>query len=288
VSEEQLLEVRNLTIGLRDRLSNPLVHNVSLSMTRGEFLGIVGASGSGKTLTSLAISRLLPASLEARADRIEFAGRDLANDADADLNSVLGGQLAMVFQDPLSSLNPVRRIGSQMEEGVRRHKGLSRSAARQLSLTCLSNVGIDSPEMRIRQYPFELSGGMRQRVMIAMCLMIQPSLIIADEATTALDVTIQAQVLELFSQLNAEHGTAVLFISHNISMLSEICDRIVVMYRGRIVERLTSDKLVSGPEHPYTQALMRAVPDLTTDRQHDLATISDDTAFLSEEVADDA
>src|SRR5690606_7291449 len=175
----------------------------------------------------------------------------------------------------MQSLNPARKIGPQMIETVREHKGLSKSEAWDLAIRSLEDVHITEPAKRLKQYPHELSGGMRQRTMIAMGLMGEPSLILADEPTTALDVTVQAQVMQLLCDLNDRKGSAVLLISHNIALLSEVCDRIIVMFRGRIVEDLTTEKLLSGPDHPYTQGLIRAVPDLNTDRNVDLVTIED-------------
>ncbi len=283
-AHEALLEIDGLTVSVAGSDAQP-VRDVSFSVGRAEIVGIVGESGSGKTLTSLAIARLLPRNVTARADVLRFAGHDLLAESERDLAGVLGTQMAMVFQDPMSSLNPARRIGSQMVEAVRRHRGLSRREARELAVRRLAEVRISEPELRLRQYPHELSGGMRQRTMIAMGLMSEPALIVADEPTTALDVTVQAQVMELLCELNERQGTAVLIISHNISLLSEVCDRLMVMYRGRLVEQLTVDELLAGPKHPYTQALMRAVPDLSTDRTRELATITDG-GLPAAEVAD--
>ncbi len=277
---DPVLEVEGLSVSVRG-VDSPLVSDVSLRVLPGEVVGIVGESGSGKTLTMLALSKLLPSGLEARTDLLRFDGHDLEAESSRELRAVLASRMSMVFQDPLSSLNPARRIGSQMIEAVRAHQGLSKSAARTLAIQRLADVGIDEPEHRYRQYPHELSGGMRQRVMIAMGLMGDPILIIADEPTTALDVSVQAQVMELLCSLNRDNGTAVLMVSHNISLLSEICDRLIVMYHGAVVEELTVEKLVEGPDHPYTRALIRAVPDLRMDRTIDLAVFDEDT--LTEE-----
>lgn len=279
-----ILRVEDLTISTSGRDDPPPVRGVDFTVRRGEIVGIVGESGSGKTLTSLGIARLLPHGLSLDATTLEFDGHDLIGGSDRELRRLLGTQMAMVFQDPMSSLNPARKIGKQMVEAVREHRGLSKSAARELAVRSLEDVYITEPEKRLRQYPHELSGGMRQRVMIAMGLMSEPSLIVADEPTTALDVTVQAQVMQLLCDLNDRSGSAVLLISHNISLLSEVCDRIIVMFRGRIVEDLTTSKLLAGPDHPYTQALMRAVPDLATDRTKALETIAD-TEFDLEEPA---
>ena len=287
MSDDILLNVKNLTVSTQNPDDLPPVRNVSFHLKRGEIVGIVGESGSGKTLTSLAISRLLPKGLSLTADEISFDGHDLINGSDAELRQVLGTQLAMVFQDPMSSLNPARKVGSQMVEAVREHQGISKRDARALAIQSLEDVHITEPAKRLKQYPHELSGGMRQRTMIAMGLMSEPSLILADEPTTALDVTVQAQVMQLICDLNDRKGSAVLLISHNISLLSEVCDRVIVMFRGEIVEDLTTEKLLSGPEHPYTRGLIRAVPDLTTDRSLDLVTI-DEGEFNIESELDNA
>ncbi len=284
MNRERLLDVQGLTVSTVEGLA--IVKNVSFHVDRGEFVGIVGQSGSGKTLTSLAVAKLLPRGLDSVADRLVFAGHDLVAESDRDLGPVLGTELAMVFQDPLASLNPARRIGNQMVESIRAHRGISRAEARTIASASLASVGIDQPDKRLKQYPYELSGGMRQRVMIAMGLMTEPSLFIADEPTTALDVTVQAQVVQLLVDLNQRSGTAVLMVSHNISLLSEMCDRVIVMYEGRIVEQLAAEDLATNARHPYTQALLRAVPDLSTDRDQELLAIPADlsSAPIEEDV----
>lgn len=275
MNDDILLDVEDLRIRAGGESAQELVKGVSFQLRKGEVVGIVGESGSGKTLTSLAISRLLPQGLGLSAQKLMFDGHDLLRESDRNLRKVLGTRMAMVFQDPMSSLNPALKIGTQMVEAVREHRGLSRREARELAVRSLEDVYITEPAKRLRQYPHELSGGMRQRVMIAMGLMSEPSLIVADEPTTALDVTVQAQVMQLLCDLNDRKGSTLLLISHNISLLSEVCDRIIVMYHGRIVEDLTTAKLLAGPDHVYTQALMRAIPDLNTDRTKDLETIQD-------------
>ncbi len=269
-----LLEVEDLAVTLPGPGSRVRpVREVSMSIERGEIVGVAGESGSGKTLTALAISRLLPRGGEAEAGRLEFDGHDLLSGSGDELRRVLGTGMAIVLQDPMSSLNPARRVGGQMIEAVRAHRGLSRPDAMRLAASGLEEMRIDQPDRRLRQYPHELSGGMRQRTMLAMGLMSEPKLLIADEPTTALDVTVQAQVIDLIAKLNREHGTAVLLVSHNIALLSEVCDRVLIMYAGRIVEDLTVDRLLEGPSHPYTQALIAAVPDLDTDRDAPLRTV---------------
>ena len=287
MSAEPLLDVQELEVRIRTGAGEVRpVAGVSFTVGRGEIVGVVGESGSGKTLTSLAVGALLPRNATAHAARLRFAGCDLLSASPRTLRRLLGTELAMVFQDPMSSLNPSRRIGAQMVEAVREHRGLSREEARRRAAGALADVRLTDPAARLRQYPHELSGGMRQRTMIAMGLMSEPSLIVADEPTTALDVTVQAQVVELLCELNERHGSAVLFISHNIALLSEVCDRILVMYRGRLVEDLTVAELLARPRHPYTRALVGAVPDLRTDRTRELATVPDDVDRLDREVAD--
>lgn len=269
---ETVLAVQNLQI------SSPgarLVHGVSFAIDAGEIVGLVGESGSGKTLSTLAAARLLPSGLSSTADRLEFHGEDLTGPSGRKTRALLGTRMAMVFQDPMSSLNPAMRIGPQMTEATRVHLGYSRQQAREAALRSLRDVHIQDAERRLRQYPHELSGGMRQRVMIAMGLMSQPTLLIADEPTTALDVTVQAQVMTLLRELNNVHGTAILLVSHNIALLSEICDRVLVMYRGHLVDDAPVDQLAAPDRHPYTRALIGAVPDLATDRSGELVDVPD-------------
>lgn len=266
-----MLQVSNLAINAG---SQRLVDRVSFHVGRGEIVGVVGESGSGKTLTSLAISRLLPRGLTSTSDALEFDGHDLRADSSAQLNAALGTQMAMIFQDPMSSLNPAMRIGTQMTEVLRTHLGFSRKEALARASRALADVHIPDPDLRLRQYPHELSGGMRQRVMIAMGLMSHARLIVADEPTTALDVTVQAQVMSLLKDMNHDHGTSVLLISHNVALLSEICHRILVMYRGRLVDNVAAGDLLGPGRHPYTRMLVSAIPDLTTDRHRPLVDVS--------------
>lgn len=280
-STDHLLTVRNLAVITEGHEGKTLVDGVTFHVDRGEFVGVVGESGSGKTLTSLAVSQLLPHGLRMESDEVTLDGHDLVSDGeDPETRHFLGRSLAMVFQDPMTSLNPARRIGPQMIESVREHRGLSKKSARELAGQALSDVHMTEPEKRLKQYPHELSGGMRQRVMIAMGLMSEPSLIVADEPTTALDVTVQARVMKLLVELNARHGTAVLLITHNIALLSEVCDRIIVMFRGKVVEILTNQELLTAPKHPYTKALVAAVPDISADRSKDLVMVEDFTEDL--------
>jgi oligopeptide/dipeptide ABC transporter ATP-binding protein len=250
-----------------------VVDGANLDIGPGEVVGIVGESGSGKTMTALAIAGLVPHPGRVEAGELVFDGQDLQRGSPRELRRLLGTKMAIVFQDPMSSLNPVRRIGAQMIEGVRIHSGLRKPAARRLAVERLRDVHMSAAERRLRQYPHEFSGGMRQRAMIATGLMGDPDLIIADEPTTALDVTIQAQILELLRELNRKRGTAVMLISHDLGVISQLCHRVLVMYAGRIVEQGTMDELRSAPAHPYTAALLDAVPDLDVDVEQPLRTI---------------
>ena len=249
------------------------VRDVSLRLRRGEIVGIVGESGSGKTLTAMAISDLLPPTARMTASRYAVLGRDPRELSDAEKRKLLGRSLAIVYQDPMSSLNPSLRVGLQLGEAAEFHHGLSRAQARERSVDRLRAVRIASPDVRLRQYPHEFSGGMRQRAVIAMGLMVDPQLLIADEPTTALDVTVQQQILRLLRDVSGTSHAATLFISHDVAVVSQLCSRVVVMYAGRIVEELDVDTLVNGPAHPYTAALVSAVPTMTSDRTRPLATI---------------
>ncbi|HEY3220241.1 MAG TPA: ABC transporter ATP-binding protein [Gemmatimonadales bacterium] len=246
------------------------VDDVSFDLYPGETLGIVGESGCGKTVTSLSILRLvpeppghvLPGSL------IEFEGRNLLTLPAPELRAVRGNQIAMIFQEPMTSLNPVFTVGDQIAEAAIIHQHLSRAAARARAIEMLRLVGIPDPDERVDHYPHQLSGGMRQRVMIAMALVCHPKVLIADEPTTALDVTIQAQILELLDRLQHELGMAVLLITHDLGVVAGHADRVVVMYAGRVVETAQTEELFEHPTHPYTEGLLAAVPRIDTPRAH--------------------
>ena len=279
-----VLDVRGLSVGFPGPHGTIRpVRGVSFGIRAGEALGVVGESGSGKSLTALAIARLIEEPGRVDADRLVFCGTDLLGDPTAPgagHDKLLGTSLSVVFQDPMTSFNPTMRIGSQLAEVARYHQGLDRKRALARAVDRLDAVRVREPERRARQYPFEFSGGMRQRAMIGMGLMGTPRLIIADEPTTALDVTVQAQVLALLKQVQREQDAALLFISHDVSVVREVCDRVVVMYAGRIVEELPVADLADpersdsgGAQHPYTRALLAAVPDMTTDLDQPLATI---------------
>ena len=239
------------------------VTNVSFSLERGETLGLVGESGSGKSVTCASLLRLLPsppARIEGNYAR--FDGTDLLRATDAELRAIRGKRIGMIFQDPMTSLNPYMRISEQLIEPLLIHEKISRRDALARALAMLESVGINDASRRLHSYPHEFSGGMRQRVMIAMALIARPELLIADEPTTALDVTVQAQILELIKKLQRELGMAVIFISHDLGVVSGLCDRVMVMYAGRIVETADVRSLFKSPQHPYTRALQRSIPAL--------------------------
>jgi oligopeptide/dipeptide ABC transporter ATP-binding protein len=249
-----------------DRLSvsyghGPVLREVSLRVTSGDVLGLVGESGCGKTTLGLAVLGLLPEYAETEG-RILFEGRDLLSMPKAERRKLLGDRISTVPQSSISALDPVYTVGSQMTEAFRAHRALSRSAARELALQWLKNVGIPAPEQRLRSYPHELSGGTRQRIAIAIALALNPHLLIADEPTSALDVTIQAQILRLLRGLIHEHAGAVILITHDLGVVAQLCNRVAVMYAGQIVEKADVKKLFSQPAHPYTKALLAAHPAL--------------------------
>jgi peptide/nickel transport system ATP-binding protein len=237
-----------------------IVDGVDITLQRGRILCLVGESGSGKSLTALSLMRLLPTTAHLSCERFVLDGEDIADADENALNRIRGDRMAMVFQEPMTALNPVMTVGDQVTETLVVHQGLTRQAAFDAALEMFRRVQIPAPETRLKAYPHQLSGGMRQRVMIAMALICRPAILIADEPTTALDVTIQSQILRLIDQLRSELGTAVLFITHNLAVVAEIADEIAVMYAGRIVERTSRTALFGDPMHPYTLALFAAMP----------------------------
>lgn len=273
-SARPLLRVEGLTVQFPTPhgLVTP-VRDVSFAIHQAEIVGVVGESGCGKSLTALAIAHLVPYPGRVAARTLELRGMDLLQINPQTLDRTLGSELAMVFQDPMSSMNPSLRVGLQLIEAPMARGTLDRPAAVRLAVSRMRDVHIPVPEARMRQYPHEFSGGMRQRAMIAMALMNSPSLIIADEPTTALDVTIQAQIIDVLQEVNQQHGTAILLISHDVGVIAEICTRVLVMYAGRIVEDADVQGLLNAPAHPYTQALIAAVPSLRADREAPLETI---------------
>ena len=260
---EALLAVRDLRTWFHtDQGVAQAVDGVSFDVYPGETLGIVGESGCGKTVTSLSILGLLPtppARIEAGSS-IRFAKEELVGTPEGRLRALRGNEISMIFQEPMSSLNPVYTVGNQIMEAVRLHRGMDKRAARAEAVRLLGEVGIPDPERRVDEYPHQLSGGMRQRVMIAMALSCEPKLLIADEPTTALDVTIQAQILELLADLRTRHDMAVLLITHDLGVVAEVCDRVVVMYAGQVVETGSVQEIFAAPQHPYTRGLLASLP----------------------------
>lgn len=274
MSEDTILSVEGLDVSFgRGRRRVTVVHDVDLHIGRGEIVGVVGESGSGKTLTSMAVADLLPPNAHRDTGRWIFDGQDLSTTTGRRRAVALGGRLAVVFQDPMSSLNPARRVGAQMIDTARYWAKRSRSEALADAVEQLRRVRIAGPERQVDAYPHELSGGMRQRAMIAMGLMTTPSLIIADEPTTALDVTVQADIMELLVDLNRSEGTAIMLVSHNIALISEVCDRVLVMYAGRIVEEVDGPTLLSSARHPYTRALLASIPSIDADPSERISSI---------------
>ena len=259
-----LLEVKNLRTHFATRGGLVrAVDGVSFYLDRGELLGLVGESGCGKSMTALSIMRLIAPPGKVVGGEIVFDGRNLLTLSNREMRDVRGNDIAMIFQDPMTSLNPVFTVGEQIAEALRLHRRLSRKAAQKAAIDAMREVAIPDPESRIGDYPHQLSGGMRQRIMIAMALACDPKLLIADEPTTALDVTIQAQILELLNGLRKTRELAVLLITHDLGVVAEVADRVAVMYTGKIVEESPVDELFARPKHPYTEGLLRSVPKLT-------------------------
>ncbi|MFO1325990.1 MAG: ABC transporter ATP-binding protein [Rubrivivax sp.] len=263
-----VLSVRGLGVAFRtERGVLPAVQDVSFDLAPGEVLGIVGESGSGKSVTALALMRLLPpATGRITGGEVRLDGRDLLSLSEAQMRSVRGGAMSMIFQEPMSSLNPVFSIGNQIVEAIRAHQALGARAARERAIELLHKVGIPMPARRIDDYPHQLSGGQRQRVMIAAALACSPRVLLADEPTTALDVTIQAQILELLRSLQHELRMSVVMITHNMGVIADFADRVMVMYAGRVIESAGVHEVFDAPRHPYTRALLASVPQLDDDR----------------------
>jgi peptide/nickel transport system ATP-binding protein len=270
-----LLDVRDLHVrfATEDGVVKA-VDGVSFSVEAGKTLGVVGESGSGKSVSMLTAMGLTRAENATISGSVEFEGRDLLSASNDELRTVRGNDMAMIFQDPLSSLHPFYKVGNQIVEAMQAHRSISNAAAREHAAELLALVGIPDPRQRVDAYPHELSGGMRQRAMIAMALANEPKLLIADEPTTALDVTVQAQILQLIARLQRELGMAVVLITHDLGVVAEVTDRIVVMYAGRIVEAAATDKIFRAPEHPYTWGLLRSIPRLDRPRDEPLIPIA--------------
>jgi peptide/nickel transport system ATP-binding protein len=269
-----LLELKDVkTVFQTEKGEVTSVDGVSLRLEKGETIGIVGESGCGKSVTSLSIMRLLGKNGSIKEGEIRFMDKDLAKLPEAELRRIRGGDIAMIFQEPMTSLNPVFTIGNQLTEAIRLHTNLKGKAADDYAVVMLKKVGIPRPEAIMKSYPHSLSGGMRQRVMIAMALSCKPKLLIADEPTTALDVTIQAQILNLMKELREEMGASIMLITHDLGVIAEMADKVVVMYAGQVVEETDVFTLFEKPLHPYTQGLMKSIPHIGSDAEETLASI---------------
>lgn len=272
--ENNFLEVDKLQVAFRtDKGEVVSVDEVTFQLKQGETIGIVGESGCGKSVTSLSVMRLLGRTGMIKKGSIQFNGKDLTKLSEAQMREIRGNEISMIFQEPMTSLNPVFTIGNQMLELIHLHMNMSKNEARAYAIEMLKKVGIPRAEQLIDEYPHKLSGGMRQRVMIAMALSCKPSLLIADEPTTALDVTIQAQILELMKKLRQESNTAIMIISHDLGVIAEMADKVLVMYAGQVVEEADVFTLFDEPRHPYTKGLMESIPHLEHDSQKKLFSI---------------
>ena len=268
MSPAPLLDVHDLSIHFGQ---HPAVRNISFHINPGETLGLVGESGSGKSATSLAILRLLPATAQVKGS-ITFAGEQLLTLPEETMRRHRGSSIAMIFQEPMTALNPSMRIGAQIAEALQaHHPQLTHSSIKDKVLNAMNEVGLPDPERRLRDYPHQFSGGQRQRILIAMALINRPRLLIADEPTTALDVTVQAQILNLLKDLRQTHNLSMLFISHDLAVVSQVADRVAVMQHGEIVEQAQAQTLFRHPQHPYTRSLITAAPTMQTDRTRPLA-----------------
>jgi peptide/nickel transport system ATP-binding protein len=269
-----MLKVSDLCVSFRTEQGIVrAVENVSFDLAEGELLGVVGESGSGKTVSLLAVMGLITDPNAIITGSISYRGRELLGLPPREMRKLRGREIAMIFQDPMTALTPVYTIGWQIAEQILAHEKISKAAAWQRAIDLLAEVNIPKPEEAVHRYPHQLSGGMRQRVVIAMALSCNPALLVADEPTTALDVTVQAQILDLVAKLRRNHGSAIIFITHDMGVMAEIADRMMVMYAGRVVERGTRNELFLSPRHPYTQALLDSIPPLKGIRPHRLRTI---------------
>ncbi|MBW3635994.1 MAG: ABC transporter ATP-binding protein [Armatimonadetes bacterium] len=272
---EPLLSVRNLeTQFFTDDGVVKAVDNISFDLAPREILGVVGESGSGKSVTSLSVLRLISAPGKITGGQVLWKGRDLLTLSEREMRAIRGDDIAMIFQEPMTSLNPLYTVGNHIQEALLLHQGLKGSAARERAIAALEEVGIRDAPSRIDAYPHQLSGGMRQRVMIAIALSCNPDLLIADEPTTALDVTVQARILDLMRNLRDQKQMAILLITHNMGIVAEMCDRVAVMHQGKIVEMAPINEIFASPRHPYTQQLLKSIPTLDSAPKTQLATVS--------------
>ena len=282
--KENLLEISNLSVAFKyDGKFMPQTRDVNFNIRRGEIFGLVGESGSGKSVTSKVLLQLLPPTgSKILSGECIFEGEDILKIKRKEMTRIRGQKISMIFQEPMTSLNPVFTCGDQIMEAIMMHQKLDKKAAREKAIEMMAMVGIPLPEVRVDNYPHEMSGGMRQRVMIAMALSCNPSLLIADEPTTALDPTIQAQIMELLKKLQQETGISVLYISHDLGVIAEICDRVAVMYAGTIMEIADVRDIFKNPWHPYTIGLLNSIPSMETERNQKLATIEGSVPHFSE------
>jgi len=261
MKKENILEIKNLNISfqMEDELARA-VHGVELTLEKGKVLGIVGESGCGKSVTAMSIMKLLPSNAIIESGEILYNGVNLLNLSQNEMQKIRGSKISLIPQDPLTSLNPLYTVGEQIIETIEYHRGISRKEATEIAVESLKSVKIPEPENRLNDYPHQFSGGMRQRAIIAMALCCNPELIIADEPTTALDVTVQAQILDLIKQIQAERGTSLIFITHDLGVIAEFCNHVAVMYAGRIVEYAQVEDIFNNPLHPYTKGLLESLP----------------------------
>ena len=263
MSKKNVLNVKNMNVSFKSHGQEiKAVRGVSFSVDQGEIVGLVGESGSGKSVTMKAVMGILPDNAERTAESIFLNERELKDLSDEECRKVRGKEMTMIFQDPMTALNPLKKIGSQIEEVIIRQRKCSKNEAKEKALEMLKKVGIPNPEVRLGQYPHEFSGGMRQRVLIAMALACEPKLLIADEPTTALDVTIQAQILDLLHELKDEFHTSIMLITHDMGVVATVCSKVIIMYGGLVMESGTVEEVFYEPKHPYTKALLKAIPSL--------------------------
>ena len=261
MSREKVLEVQNLKTSFKSRGQEvQAVRGVGFTVEKGEIMGLVGESGSGKSVTMKAVIGILPENARIECDSLKLNGKELTELSADQYRKLRGKEMTMIFQDPMTALNPLKKIGAQLEEVILRHGNCTKQEAKAKAIEMLRKVGIPVPEQRVKQYPHEFSGGMRQRVLIAMALACEPQLLIADEPTTALDVTIQAQILDLLKELQKEYETSIVLITHDMGVVATVCDKISIMYGGLIMETGKTDEIFYNPKHPYTKALLRAIP----------------------------
>lgn len=279
---DNILEVRNLKTGFDTDSGRVIaVDDVSFSVPKGKTVGIVGESGCGKSVTAMSIVQLLPQPMgHILGGEVSFKGENLIGASSKRIHRVRGGEIGVIFQEPMTALNPVHRIGRQITESIFHHKKVSKREALELAVAMLKRVGIPAPEQRVNEYPHQLSGGMRQRVVIAIALACHPALLIADEPTTALDVTVQAQILDLLKDLQRDMGMSTIMITHDLGVIAETCDEVVVMYAGRVVERASASDLFTNPTHAYTRGLLNSIPRLDNVRKSRLNTIPGQVASI--------